>query len=394
MLGAEEYGIGTASLVAMGCIMVRQCHSNTCPVGVCTQDESLRAKFTGTADKVINLMSFVAEDVRRILASLGLKSLDEAIGRTDLLAQVSRGAPHLDDLDLNPLLVQVDTATAIEYQPERREEVPDTLDAQILRDGEPFFARGEKMQLTYEVQNVQRSIGARASSAIVRKFGERALPEGRLHVRLTGSAGQSLGAFSTQGLLLDVVGDANDYVGKGLSGATIQLRPPANASYAAGENTIIGNTCLYGATSGHLYAAGQAGVRFAVRNSGAEAVVEGCGANGCEYMTGGRVAILGAIGDNFGAGMTGGTAYIWDPERQFEQVANPDAIDWYPLGDMDQKHIDGFRLMLDIHLERTGSQRAADLLKDWDETLSETLMIVPKEIADRVFGETEQKKAS
>jgi len=213
-------------------------------------------------------------------------------------------------------------------------------------------------------------------------------------VRLTGSAGQSLGAFSTQGLLLDVVGDANDYVGKGLSGATIQLRPPANASYAGGENTIIGNTCLYGATSGNLYAAGQAGVRFAVRNSGAEAVVEGCGANGCEYMTGGRVAILGSIGDNFGAGMTGGIAYIWDPDKKFEQVANPDAIDWYPLADMDPKHLDVFKMMIEIHYERTGSQRAGELLKDWTRALSETLMIVPKEIAERVFGETEQQKAS
>ena len=392
MLGAEEYGIGTASLVAMGCIMVRQCHSNTCPVGVCTQDESLRAKFTGTADKVINLMSFIAEDVRRILASLGLNSLDEAIGRTDLLAQVSRGAPHLDDLDLNPLLVQVDTAKAISYEPNRREEVPDTLDAQILRDGEPFFARGEKMQLTYEVQNVQRTIGARSSSAIVRKFGEKALPEGRLHIRLTGSAGQSLGAFSVQGLLLDVIGDANDYVGKGLSGATIQLRPPANASYQSGENTIIGNTCLYGATSGNLYAAGQAGVRFGVRNSGAEAVVEGCGANGCEYMTGGRVAILGSVGDNFGAGMTGGIAYIWDPGKRFEHVANPDAIDWYPIIDMDQKHIDVFQMMLEIHKERTGSARATDLLKEWGQTLADTLMIVPKEISERVLGDTKIEK--
>jgi len=377
----------------MGCIMVRQCHSNTCPVGVCTQDESLRGKFTGTADKVINLMSFIAEDVRRILSSLGLTSLDEAIGRTDLLAQVSRGAPHLDDLDLNPLLVQVDTATAIEYQPNRREEVPDTLDAQILRDGEPFFVRGEKMQLTYEVQNVHRSIGARSSSAIVRKFGERALPEGRLHVRLTGSAGQSLGAFSVQGLLLDVVGDANDYVGKGLSGATIQLRPPATASYTSGDNTIIGNTCLYGATGGNLYAAGQAGVRFAVRNSGADAVIEGCGANGCEYMTGGRVAILGSIGDNFGAGMTGGTAFIWDPDNHFEEVANPDAIDWYPLADMDQVYIDAFQMMLEVHKDRTNSQRATDLLQEWQQTLGETLMIVPKEIAERVFGETGQQKA-
>ena len=306
MLGAEEYGIGTAALVAMGCIMVRQCHSNTCPVGVCVQDEALRKKFTGSPEKVVNLMSFIAQDVREILAELGLSSLDEAIGRTDLLAQVSRGAAHLDDLDLNPLLVKVDNGTEVTYTPNSRVEVPDTLDAQILRDAEPFFTRGEKMALQYGVRNVQRAIGARCSSAIVRKFGMSALPEGRLNILLEGSAGQSLGAFAVQGLTLSVRGDANDYVGKGLSGATIEVFPPAGAKYDACDNTIIGNTCLYGATSGQLFAAGKAGVRFAVRNSGARAIVEGCGANGCEYMTGGRVAILGPVGDNFGAGMTGG----------------------------------------------------------------------------------------
>ncbi|RIJ27345.1 glutamate synthase large subunit [Henriciella algicola] len=386
MLGAEEYGIGTASLVAMGCIMVRQCHSNTCPVGVCVQDEALRKKFTGTAEKVVNLMSFLAEDVRHILASLGLSSLDEAVGRTDLLAQVSRGASHLDDLDLNPLLVKVETTKPVVYRPDHRTEVVETLDAQILRDGEPFFTRGEKMQLEYDVQNVQRSIGARCSSAIVRKFGERALPEGRLRIRLTGSAGQSLGAFSVQGLLLDVYGDANDYVGKGLSGATIQLRPRRDAQLEASENTIIGNTCLYGATNGRLFAAGQAGVRFAVRNSGAEAVVEGCGANGCEYMTGGRVAILGPVGDNFGAGMTGGMAWIWDPKGNFARVANPDSIDWYPLADMSEEHIGRYQTLLEMHAERTGSKRAKELLENWDKTLEQTHFIVPKEVADRILG--------
>ncbi|MEL6473800.1 MAG: glutamate synthase large subunit [Pseudomonadota bacterium] len=385
MLGAEEYGIGTASLVAMGCIMVRQCHSNTCPVGVCTQDEALRDKFTGTADKVVNLMSFIAEDVRRILATLGLKSLDEAIGRTDLLAQVSRGAAHLDDLDLNPLLVQVDARTPVVYAPDRREPVPDTLDAQILRDAEPFFERGEKMQLEYNVKNTQRAIGARASSEIVRKFGERSLPEGRLHVRLEGSAGQSLGAFAAQGLMLEVTGDSNDYVGKGLSGATIIVKPSPHDRFEAAANTVIGNTCLYGATGGRLYAAGQAGVRFAVRNSGAEAVVEGCGANGCEYMTGGRVAVLGRVGDNFGAGMTGGLAFVWDPYGQFDKVANPDAIGWQPLVTLPEVHVQRFRDMLELHLERTGSRRAADLLDDWDQTLRETLAVVPKEIADRIL---------
>ncbi|RIJ23683.1 glutamate synthase large subunit [Henriciella barbarensis] len=391
MLGAEEYGIGTASLVAMGCIMVRQCHSNTCPVGVCVQDEALRKKFTGTAEKVVNLMSFLAEDVRHILASLGLSSLDEAVGRTDLLAQVSRGASHLDDLDLNPLLVKVETNKPVVYRPNYRTEVVETLDAQILRDGEPFFTRGEKMQLEYDVQNVQRSIGARSSSAIVRKFGERALPEGRLRIRLTGSAGQSLGAFSVQGLLLDVYGDANDYVGKGLSGATIQLRPRRDAQLEASENTIIGNTCLYGATNGRLFAAGQAGVRFAVRNSGAEAVVEGCGANGCEYMTGGRVAILGPVGDNFGAGMTGGMAWIWDPKNIFARVANPDSIDWYPLADMSEEHIGRYQTLLEMHAERTGSKRAKELLENWDKTLEQTHFIVPKEVADRILGSKQPK---
>ncbi|MBI1255038.1 MAG: glutamate synthase large subunit [Hyphomonas sp.] len=386
MLGAEEYGIGTASLVAMGCIMVRQCHSNTCPVGVCTQDEALRAHFSGSPDKVVNLMSFIAEDVREILASLGLKSLDQAIGRTDLLKQVSRGASHLDDLDLNPLLVQVDTDTPVVYKPNRREPVPDTLDAQILRDAEPFFERGEKMQLEYGVQNTMRAIGARSSSKITRKFGMQSLPEGRLHIRLEGSAGQSLGAFSVQGLLLEVLGDANDYVGKGLSGATIVVTPRPRDRRSAIGDAIIGNTCLYGATAGKLFAAGTAGVRFAVRNSGAKTVVEGCGANGCEYMTNGRAVILGPVGDNFGAGMTGGAAFIWDPSSRFHQVVNPDSIDWYPLIDMADEHVGEAKALIEEHAKRTGSLRAKDLLDNWETTLSHMLMIVPKEVASMLLA--------
>ena len=386
MLGAEEYGIGTASLVAMGCIMVRQCHSNTCPVGVCTQDEALRAHFSGSPDKVVNLMSFIAEDVREILASLGLKSLDQAIGRTDLLKQVSRGASHLDDLDLNPLLVQVDTDTPVVYKPNRREPVPDTLDAQILRDAEPFFERGEKMQLEYGVQNTMRAIGARSSSKITRKFGMQSLPEGRLHIRLEGSAGQSLGAFSVQGLLLEVLGDANDYVGKGLSGATIVVTPRPRDRRSAIGDAIIGNTCLYGATAGKLFAAGTAGVRFAVRNSGARTVVEGCGANGCEYMTNGRAVILGPVGDNFGAGMTGGAAFVWDPSSRFRQVVNPDSIDWYPLTDMADEHVGEARALIEEHAKRTGSLRARDLLDNWETTLSQMLMIVPKEVASMLLA--------
>ncbi len=326
ILGAEEFGIGTLGLVAMGCIMVRQCHTNTCPVGICSQDPALRAKFDGSPEKVINLMSFIAEEVRDILAKLGAKSLDEVIGRTELLRQVSRGAEHLDDLDLNPILVKVDAPDESRRFgiANHRNEVPDSLDVDMLRDAAQLFERAEKMQLTYTVRNTHRAVGTRVSSAIVRKFGMTGLAAGHLHVRLRGSAGQSLGAFGVQGLTLEVFGEANDYVGKGLSGATIIVRPMVSSTLVARDNTIIGNTVLYGATAGRLFAAGRAGERFAVRNSGAIAVVEGCGANGCEYMTGGVAVILGATGDNFGAGMTGGMAFVHDRDGGFARRINPD----------------------------------------------------------------------
>ncbi|MBV1901008.1 MAG: glutamate synthase large subunit, partial [Kordiimonadaceae bacterium] len=334
MLGAEEFGVGTASLVAMGCIMVRQCHSNTCPVGICTQDEKLRAKFDGSADKVVNLFSFIAEETREILAELGFERLEQVIGRTDLLHQVSRGADHLDDLDLNPLLVQVGARHAPTVCTLKgRNPVPDTLDAQMIEDAKAVFEKGEKMQLTYSVQNTLRAIGTRFSSEITSKFGMTGLKPGHVTVRLRGSAGQSLGAFAVQGLKLEVSGDANDYVGKGLSGGMIVVRPSNRAAINSQENTIIGNTVLYGATSGELYAAGQAGERFAVRNSGATVVVEGCGANGCEYMTGGTAVILGEAGDNFGAGMTGGMAFVFDESGTFEEHVNNDNVLINRLGD-------------------------------------------------------------
>jgi glutamate synthase (NADPH/NADH) large chain len=274
MLGAEEFGVGTASLIAMGCIMVRQCHSNTCPVGVCTQDPALREKFTGTPEKVVNLFSFVAEEVREILASLGARSLDEIIGRTDLLAQVNRGAAHLDDLDLNPILAIADPGGLPRFcTVEGRNEVPDTLDAQIIEDAGPLFEVGEKMQLQYTVRNTHRAIGTKLSSKITRRFGMAKLRPGHISVRLRGSAGQSLGAFAVQGLKLEMFGDANDYVGKGLSGGTIVVRPMTASPLVTQDNTIIGNTVLYGATAGKLFAAGQAAERFCVRNSGATAVV-------------------------------------------------------------------------------------------------------------------------
>jgi glutamate synthase (NADPH/NADH) large chain len=378
MLGAEEFGIGTASLVAMGCIMVRQCHSNTCPVGVCTQDEALRQKFAGSPEKVINLFSFVAEEVREILASLGFRKLEEVIGRTDLLKQVSRGAEDLDDLDLNPLMVKADAGPFPSFCTlQGRNEVPETLDADMIRDAAPLFEHGEKMQLAYNVRNTHRAIGTKISSRITRKFGMTGLQPGHLTVRLRGSAGQSLGAFAVSGLKLDVFGDANDYVGKGLSGGTIVVRPAPSSTLVWNENAIIGNTVLYGATAGELFAAGQAGERFAVRNSGAVAVVEGCGANGCEYMTGGTVVILGPVGDNFGAGFTGGTAFVYDADGTFERRLNPDTLLW---GRLASAHWEGvLRDLVGRHVRETGSRFAARLLNDWANERGRFWHVVPKE---------------
>ncbi|MCO4848207.1 MAG: glutamate synthase large subunit [Yoonia sp.] len=380
MLGAEEYGIGTAALIAMGCIMVRQCQSNTCPVGVCTQDDALREKFTGNADKVVNLITFYATEVREILASIGARSLDDVIGRADLLTQVSRGSAHLDDLDLNPLLITVDGSKSIVYNRDKtRNPVDDTLDAQIVQDAARFLNDGEKMQLDYAVQNTLRTVGTRTSSHIVQKFGMRNdLQPDHLTVKLRGSAGQSLGAFAARGLKLEVSGDANDYVGKGLSGGMIIVRPPMNSPLTASENTIIGNTVLYGATDGFLFAAGRAGERFGVRNSGASVVIEGCGTNGCEYMTGGVAVILGSIGANFGAGMTGGMAYIYDPKGETAVLINTETL---VTNAVTVPHwMTQLKALVQRHLDETGSRKAADILQHWDTEKANFVQVCPTEM--------------
>jgi len=392
MMGAEEYGIGTAALIAMGCIMVRQCQSNTCPVGVCTQDEALRAKFTGSAEKVVNLITFYAQEVREILASIGARSLDDVIGRADLLTQVSRGSAHLDDLDLNPMLITVDGAKDQRYDRNRpRNEVPDTLDAEIVNDAQRFLNDGEKMQLHYAVQNTDRTVGTRISSHIVRKFGMRNnLQPDHLTVKLTGSAGQSLGAFAAPGLKIEVSGDANDYVGKGLSGGTIVVRPPMSSPLVAADNTIIGNTVLYGATKGYLFAAGRAGERFAVRNSGAKVVIEGCGSNGCEYMTGGVAVILGSIGANFGAGMTGGMAYLYDPEGRAEKLLNRETLVCCAVT---EPHWEAeLKGLIERHVEETGSRKAQDILQYWDLEKASFLQLCPIEMLNKLAHPLGQDK--
>jgi glutamate synthase (NADPH/NADH) large chain len=383
MMGAEEYGMGTSSLVAMGCIMVRQCHSNTCPVGVCSQDKALREKFNGTAEKVVNLFTFIATEVREILASIGYKSINEIIGRTDLLSQVNKGAPNLDDLDLNPLLVQADPGENPRYCKEKIiNKVPDTLDEKIWSEIKEKINQKEKNYFEYYTKNTYRSVGTRLSHYIYKKFGNNQLNEETVNIKLIGSAGQSLGAFLTKGIKLVVEGDCNDYVGKGLSGGTIVVNPSSKSKLISNENTIIGNTVLYGATSGKLYASGQAGERFAVRNSGCLAIVEGCGAHGCEYMTGGTAIILGQIGDNFGAGMTGGMAFIYDKENNFENFVNPSSIIWQSVETDYWK--DFLKNNLKNFIIETRSIFAKKILDDYERELKYFKQVCPIEMLDKI----------
>ncbi len=383
MMGAEEYGMGTSSLVAMGCIMVRQCHSNTCPVGVCSQDPSLREKFSGTPEKVVNLFKFVATEVREILASLGFKSINEIIGRTDLLSQVNKGASNLDDLDLNPLLVQADPGENLRYCKDNHiNKVPETLDEKIWSDIKDKINILSKNNFEYEIENTSRSVGTRLSHHIYKKYGNEKLNDETINIKLNGSAGQSLGAFLTKGISLTVEGDCNDYVGKGLSGGKIIVKKSTKSKLIADQNTIIGNTVLYGATSGKLYASGQAGERFAVRNSGSFAIVEGCGAHGCEYMTGGYAIILGSVGDNFGAGMTGGMAFIYDERKEFENFANPASIIWQTV------ETDYWKNFLKESIKdfeiKTSSQKAKKILENFEVEIKNFKQVCPVEMLDKL----------
>ncbi len=393
MMGAEEYGLATAALIAMGCIMVRQCHSNTCPVGICTQDEKLREKFKGTPEKVVNLFKFVAEEVREILAKLGFKTLNEIIGRTDILKQISKGSSNLDDLDLNPLFVQADPGINKRYcEKQIINPVPDTLDQKILPEIEKIIEDKNYIEKEYEIQNTNRAVGTRISYYLYKKYGEEKIEKEIIKLKFKGSAGQSFGAFGIKGLKLVLKGDANDYVGKGLSGATISIKLKDESNIVSKDNTIIGNTVLYGATSGNLFAAGQAGDRFAVRNSGATAVVEGCGSNGCEYMTGGTVVVLGDIGDNFGAGMTGGMSFVYDSTNVFENKANPETIIWQKLEtDYWTKYL---KNLIEKHYEETHSEVSKKILNNFDQEVKKFYQICPKEMLDKLKNPISNKMSN
>jgi glutamate synthase (NADPH/NADH) large chain len=383
MMGAEEYGVATTALVAMGCIMVRQCHSNTCPVGVCTQDEKLREKFSGTPEKVVNLFKFIAEEVREILAQIGFKSLNEIIGRTDLLRQVSKASPNLDDLDLNPLFVQTDAGENTRYctVPEINS-VPDTLDQEILPEIKEQIGKVKIIEKEYIIKNTHRTVGTRISNHLYEKYGSEKLEDDFLSLKFKGSAGQSFGAFGIKGLKLILKGDANDYVGKGLSGATVVVKLPDESNLVSHENTIIGNTVLYGATSGKLFAAGQAGERYAVRNSGSISVIEGCDSNACEYMTGGTVVVLGDVGDNFGAGMTGGMAFIYDINKKFDKKVNPETVVWQtPETD---HWIAYLKKLVKEHHQETNSDFSKKIIENFDKEISNFIQVCPKEMIDKL----------
>jgi glutamate synthase (NADPH/NADH) large chain len=405
LLGADEFGFATAPLIALGCIMMRKCHLNTCPVGVATQDPLLRKKFTGTPEEVINYFFFVAEELRDIMAKLGFRTLNEMIGRVDRLdmrAVIEKGKAH--GIDLSKVLhqVQAKPGVLIHCGEKQNHQLEKALDHELIAAAGPALEQGQPVRVERAVRNVHRTVGAMLSGEVARKYGHGGLPEDTISVRLNGTAGQSFGAFLARGVSLELVGDANDYVGKGLSGGRVVVRQPPEARRDPTENIIVGNTVLYGAIAGEAYFEGVAGERFAVRNSGAIAVVEGTGDHACEYMTGGVVAVLGTTGRNFAAGMSGGIAYVYDPQGRFRDCCNLAMVKLEPIpaaggraddperprqrsvstadagmGDMLRFDAERLRILIERHHLYTGSARARMLLENWDETVGHFVKVMP-----------------
>jgi glutamate synthase (NADPH) large chain len=380
ILGAEEFGFATAPLIAMGCIMMRKCHLNTCPVGIATQDPVLRKKFAGQPEHVTNYLFMVAEDARQIMAELGFRTIDEMVGRVDCL-ETNDAIQHwkADGLDLTELLTPIEKPNPNVGTYKLREQdhgLELSLDSTKLLDlAKPALEDGTKVREELEIINTNRTVGTILSHEIAKRWGEECLPDGTIHFRLHGSAGQSFGAFLARGVTLELVGDANDYVGKGLSGGRIIIYPPSASSFVPEENIIIGNVALYGATSGEAFFRGRAAERFAVRNSGARTVIEGVGDHGCEYMTGGRVVILGPTGRNFAAGMSGGIAYVWDPNDAFLVNCNMGMVELEKVeSDDDAAEL---REMIEKHRELTGSTVANHVLANWDDLLPQFVKVMP-----------------
>ncbi len=406
LLGADEFGFSTAPLIAAGCIMMRKCHLNTCPVGIATQDPVLRKKFTGQPEHVINFFFFIAEEVRELMAKLGFRTFSEMVGqvgRLDMRSAIEHWKAK--GVDLSRILYQAPAREGVAiYNCEKQNHHLDrAMDNELIELAMPALQRGEPVRISHEIRNVHRTVGAMLSGEVAKRYGHAGLPEDTIQISLRGNAGGSFGAFLSRGISLELTGDANDYVGKGLSGGRVVVRQPAEAKREPTENIIIGNTVLYGAIAGDAYFQGVAGERFAVRNSGAIAVVEGCGDHGCEYMTGGVVAVLGDTGRNFAAGMSGGVAYVYDPKRRFESLCNMAGVELEPIlppdreaaddperprqralsvedsgmGDLLRFDAERLRVLVERHLLYTGSARARELLDNWDTALVSFVKVMP-----------------
>jgi glutamate synthase (NADPH/NADH) large chain len=379
LLGAEEFGFATAPLVVSGCIMMRVCHLDTCPVGVATQNPELRARFSGKPEFVVNFFEFIAEEVRELLASLGFRTLDEAIGQVELIDS-KQAVDHwkASGLDLSPILYMPEIAEGASRRCISAQDhgLDLALDNELIRQAAPALDRRERVEIASPIRNVNRTVGTMLGAELTRRFGGEGLPDDTITVAFEGSAGQSFGAFLPKGITLRLEGDANDYTGKGLSGGRIVVRPSKSATFAAEDNIIAGNVVLYGATQGEMFLRGIVGERFCVRNSGATAVVEGVGDHGCEYMTGGRVVVLGPTGRNFGAGMSGGVAFVYDPDNTFLLRVNPEMID---LDQPDAGDLEWLRDRIEKHRHETGSVVAESMLDSWAESGSKFVKVMPKD---------------
>ena len=392
LLGAEEFGFATAPLIALGCIMMRKCHLNTCPVGIATQDPELRKKFTGSPEHVVNYLFMVAEELRQIMATLGLRSINEMIGRVDLL-QTDKALAHwkAKGLDLSAIITKAQEpeeflgSYAIH---EQDHELDKALDNQLIALAEPALTRGDAVRAQLPIVNTNRVVGAMLSNKVITDVGPQMLADDTIHFKFDGSAGQSFGCWLAKGITLEVEGDANDFIGKGMSGGRVIVYPPKNSSFAPEDNIVVGNVALYGATSGEAYFRGIAAERFCVRKSGASAVVDGVGDHGCEYMTGGRVVVLGNTGRNFAAGMSGGIAYIWDPEGAFAGNCNAEMVDLDPVVADDD--IAELKQLISNHAEFTGSTVATAVLNDWDKQMACFVKVMPKDYK-RVLAQREQR---
>ena len=390
LLGAEEFAFGTTALIVLGCVMMRKCHSNTCPVGVATQDPKLRAHFRGHYKYVVNYFRFLAQEVREYLAEMGFRSLEDIVGRTDLIElRPAAAGTKAALLDFGRLLHRMDGNVALHHCTQQQHDIAHVKDVEMLAAAAPALESRREVSLEYAIGNTDRAVGAMLSGAVAARYGNDGLPDGTISVKFKGSAGQSFGAFLARGISFKLEGEANDYLGKGLSGGHIAVLPPVRSNFAAEQNTIVGNTLLYGATSGEVYINGRAGERFAVRNSGAIAVVEGVGDHCCEYMTGGRVVVLGQTGRNFAAGMSGGVAYVWDPKGTFDYFCNMDMVELSLLEDSTARK--ELHELIRQHYLYTGSTLARTMLDNWPRYVEEFIQVTPIEYK-KVLAEEQMRK--